>query len=133
MDIQLKKKPPIVKYRYYILVGALFLAFLIYVIIAGTGPRRIRYNKENLEIAEVKQGKFLESVDVEGIVQPIMTIKLNSLESGTVERIVAEEGSMLNQGDTILILHNPELIRTIEDEKDELEKQIQYLSCTIRN
>ena len=123
MDIQLKKKPPIVKYRYYILVGALFLAFLIYVIIAGTGPRRIRYNKENLEIAEVKQGKFLESVDVEGIVQPIMTIKLNSLESGTVERIVAEEGSMLNQGDTILILHNPELIRTIDDEKDELEKQ----------
>ena len=111
------------RYRYYFLGGAVFLGFVIYVIIAGTGPRRIRYNKENLEIIEVKQGKFLEYVDVEGIVQPIMTIKLNSLESGTVEKIVAEEGSMLNVGDTILVLTNPELIRTIDDERDELERQ----------
>ena len=123
MDIPIKKKSPLVKYRFYILGGIIFLGFMIYVIIAGTGPRRIRYKRENIEIAEVKQGKFLEYVDVEGIVQPIMTIKLNSLETGTVERVVAEEGSMLNQGDTILILTNPELIRTIDDERDELEKQ----------
>jgi RND family efflux transporter MFP subunit len=90
---------------------------------AGIGPRRIRYNRDNLEIAEVRQSKFLEYVDVEGIVQPIMTIKLNSLENGTVERIVAEEGSMLNQGDTILVLTNPELFRNIEDERDDLERQ----------
>jgi multidrug resistance efflux pump len=45
------------------------------------------------------------------------------LESGTVERIVAEEGSLLNRGDTIFILNNPDLVRTIEDERDELEKK----------
>jgi len=123
MDIPIKKKHPLVKYRYYILGGVIFLAFVIYVIIAGTGPRRIRYSKENLEIVEVKQSKFMEYVDVEGIVQPKQTIKLNVLESGTVERIIAEEGSLLKAGDTILILTNPELIRTIEDERDELEKQ----------
>jgi biotin carboxyl carrier protein len=123
MDIPIKKRHPLVKYRYYIFGGILFLVFVIYVIVAGTGPRRIRYGAENLEIAEVKQGKFLEYVDVEGIVQPLMTIKLNSLENGTVERIVAEEGSLLRQGDTILILTNPDLIRSIEDERDELEKQ----------
>ena len=123
MDVPIKKKHPVVKYRYYILGGIIFLAFVIYVIIAGTGPRRIRYSEENLEIAEVKQDKFRERVDVEGIVQPKQTIKLNVLESGTVERIVAEEGSMLKLGDTILILNNPELIRNIDDERDELEKQ----------
>ena len=123
MDIPIKQKHPIIKYRYYILGSILFLGFLIYVIIAGMGPRRIRYSADKLEIAEVRLSKFLEYVDVEGIVQPIMTIKLNSLENGTVERIVAEEGSMLNQGDTILILTNPDLIRIIEDERDELERQ----------
>ena len=123
MDIPIKKKHPLVKYRYYILGGIVFLGFLIYVIISGIGPRKIRYNKENLEIAEVKQGKFLEYVDVEGIVQPKLTVKLNALENGTVERMVADEGSMLKQGDTILILNNPELIRSIEDERDEMEKQ----------
>ena len=123
MDVPIKKKHPVVKYRFYILGGIIFLGFLIYVIISGIGPRKIRYKKENIEIAEVKQDKFLEYVDVEGIVQPKLTIKLNALENGTVARIVAEEGSMLRQGDTILILNNPELIRSIEDEKDELEKQ----------
>jgi RND family efflux transporter MFP subunit len=48
---------------------------------------------------------------------------LNSYETGTVAQIVAEEGSMLKKGDTILILHNPELLRAIEDERDELAKQ----------
>ena len=123
MDIPIKKKHPLVKYRYYIIGGIIFLTFLIYVIISGAGPRRIRYNMENLEIADVKQSKFLEYVDVEAIVQPKQTIKLNVLESGTVDRIVAEEGSMLRQGDTILILNNPELARNIDDERDELEKQ----------
>jgi len=123
MDIPVKKKHPLVKYRYYIFGGIIFLAFVIYVIITGIGPRKIRYGKENLEIAEVKQSKFLEYVDVEGVVQPKLTVKLNVQESGTVKQMVAEEGSLLKQGDTILILSNLELIRTIEDEKDELEKQ----------
>jgi len=122
MDIPIKPKHPIVKYRYYILGGALFLGFVIYVVIAGTGLHRLRYDADKLTIVEVQQGKFLNYVDVEGAVQPIMTIKLNSLENGTVERIVAEEGSMLEQGDTILILTNPELIRIITDEMDELER-----------
>jgi len=123
MDIPIKKKHPLVKYRYYVAGGILFLVFVIYVFISGSGPRKIRYSEENLVIAEVKQGSFFEFVDMEGIVHPIQTIKLNILESGIVERIVAEEGSMLKQGDTILVLINPELIRTIEDERDELEKQ----------
>ena len=123
MDIPIKKKHPLVRYRYYIIGGVVFLAFVMYVIISGMGPRRLRFSEEKLEITEVRHGKFMEYVDVEGIVQPIQTIKLNSYESGTVERLVADAGSMLKQGDVILILRNPELVRTIEDEKDELEKR----------
>jgi len=123
MDIPIKKKHPLVRYRYYIIGGVVFLAFVLYVVITSMGPRRLRYSEEKLEITEVRHGKFMEYVDVEGIVQPIQTIKLNSYESGTVERLVADVGSMLKQGDTILVLRNPELLRTIEDEKDELEKR----------
>ena len=127
MDIPIKKKHPLVKYRYYFVGGVIFLGFVVYVVITGMGPSKLRYSEEKLEIAEVKQNKFMEYVDVEGVIQPIQTIKLNSIESGTVMRIVAEEGSLLNQDDTIFILNNPELIRTIEDERDELaKKRISY-------
>lgn len=123
MDFKIEKKPWYIRYRYYLLSGAAFLAFLIYVISLSLGPRTLRVEKDNIMIAEVIDGKFMEYVDVEGLVQPILTIKVNTTESGSVARIVNEEGSMLKQGDTILVLSNPELMREIEDERDNWENQ----------
>lgn len=60
---------------------------------------------------------------MEGIAQPKLTVKLNSYESGIVERIVSEDGAVLKKGDTILVLTNPELMKEIEDERDNLNKQ----------
>ena len=123
MDFKIEKKPWYIRYRYYLLSGAAFLVFLIYVISLSLGPRTLRVEKDNIMIAEVVDGKFMEYVDVEGLVQPILTIKVNTTESGSVARIVNEEGSMLKQGDTILVLSNPELMREIEDERDNWENQ----------
>ena len=123
MDFKIEKKPWYIRYRYYLLSGAAFLVFLIYVISLSLGPRTLRVEKDNIMIAEVIDGKFMEYVDVEGLVQPILTIKVNTTESGSVARIVNEEGSMLKQGDTILVLSNPELMREIEDERDNWENQ----------
>ena len=123
MDIQLEKKPWYIRYRYYLLGGAAFLALLVYVVILSAGPRRLRVSMDDIQICEVKNDKFLEYVDVEGLVQPILTILVNAGEAGSVQRIVAEEGSLLSRGDTILVLDNPELLREIEDQRDEWEKQ----------
>ena len=124
MDIQLEKKPWYIRYRYYLLGGAAFAGLLVYVIILSLGPRRLRVPLEDIQICEVKNDKFLEYVDVEGLVQPILTILVNAGEAGSVQRIVAEEGSLLHKGDTILVLDNPELLRDIEDQRDEWEKQL---------
>ncbi|MDR0815619.1 MAG: HlyD family efflux transporter periplasmic adaptor subunit [Bacteroidales bacterium] len=123
MDIIIKKKHPIIRYKTYIIGGCAVLGLLIYVLVASSGPSRLRYEAEKLQIAEVQHGKFLEYLDVEGTVLPIITVKLNALENGSVTRIVANNGEMLKLGDTIMVLHNPELMRTIEDERDNLEKQ----------
>ena len=123
MDIKLEKKPWYIRYRYYLLAGGAFVIFLIYVISLSLGPRKLRVETENIQIAEVKNGKFMEYVDVEGLVQPILTIKVNTREAGSVERIVAEEGTSLQKGDTILVLSNPDLLREIEDQRDEWENQ----------
>ena len=123
MDIKLKKKPWYIRYRYYLLACGAFVIFLIYVISLSLGPRKLRVESDNIQIAEVRNGKFLEYVDVEGLVQPILTIKVNTREAGSVERIVTEEGSMMKKGDTILVLTNPDLLREIEDQRDEWENQ----------
>ena len=123
MDIKIEKKPWYIRYRYYLLTGVAFVIFLIYVISLSLGPRKLRIETENIQLAEVKNGKFMEYVDVEGLVQPILTIKVNTREAGSVDRIVAEEGTLLKKGDTILVLNNPDLIREIEDQRDEWENQ----------
>ena len=123
MDIKLEKKPWYIRYRNYLLAGGAFIIFLVYVISLSLGPRKLRVDTDNIQIAEVKNGKFMEYVDVEGLVQPILTIKVNTREAGSVERIVTEEGSMMKKGDTILVLSNPDLMREIEDQRDEWENQ----------
>ena len=124
MDIKLEKKPWYIRYRYYLAGGIIFLAFIIYVIILSAGPSKLRIDQENVQIAEVKNDKFMEYVDVEGLIQPILTIIVNARESGSVDRIVGEEGSLLQKGDTILVLENPDLIHSIEEQRDDLEKQL---------
>ena len=121
MDIKLEKKPWYIRYRYYLMACGAFVIFLIYVISLSLGPRKLRIESDNIQIVEVKNGKFMEYVDVEGLVQPILTIKVNTREAGSVERIVAEEGTLMKKGDTILVLTNPDLLREIEDQRDEWE------------
>jgi RND family efflux transporter MFP subunit len=123
MDKALPKRSVWQKYKYYILGGTAFIAFLVYVLLAVSGGRKLRVNSERIVIADVTEAPFLDYVDAEGIIQPILTIKLNALESGMVQQIVAEEGTMLHQGDTIMTLQNPELERTIEEQQAEWESQ----------
>ena len=133
MDIKLEKKPWYIRYRYYLAGGILFLAFIIYVIILSAGPSKLRIDQENVQIAEVKNDKFMEYVEVEGLIQPILTIIVNARESGSVDRIVGEEGSLLQKGDTILVLENPDLLRSIEDQRDDWEKQLITYSRQLRS
>ena len=123
MDIKLEKKPWYIRYRYYLAGAFLVCCGLIYVIVLASGPRRLRINAEHIQIEEVKQADFMEYVDVEGLVHPILTIIVNTREAGNVDQIIGEEGSLLKKGDTILTLTNPNLMREIEDQQDEWEKQ----------
>lgn len=123
MDIKLEKKPWYIRYRYHIIGGALLIIGLIYVIVLASGPSRLRISSDEIMIEEVRNDDFMEFVDVEGVVHPILTIVVNSREAGNVDRIVGEEGSLLKKRDTILTLTNPNLLREIEDQQDEWEKQ----------
>lgn len=122
MDIKIAPRPWYVKYRMYIIGCIMLVAMIVYTIILAFSPRRQRVEVDRLKIAETTEAPFMEFVEAEGIVHPIMTIQLNATESGFVKSIVREEGAMLCKGDTILVLENPDLMRTIEQECADWEK-----------
>src|SRR5690554_7720765 len=86
MDKQLPKKSFLHKYKYHLLCGTTFLIFLVYVLMSVSGTRKLRVDGERIIIADVSEAPFLDYVDAEGIVQPYLTIKLNTLESRSEER-----------------------------------------------
>ena len=121
MDIRIKKKPWYRRYLYHIIGGTLLAALVIYATVMSLEPHKMKLSDTKEVLATARVDDFTEYIDVEGIVQPIMTVQVNTMESGFVERIVAEDGAMLNAGDTILVLTNPELLRSIDDENDAWE------------
>ena len=123
MDIPLKPRPWYSKYLYHLLIATAFIVLSGYLIVRSLGPRQLRIDAGEYKIAKAEAAPFMEYVDVEGLVGPISTIRINAQESGFVERIVAEDGAMLRVGDTILVLSNPELLRTIDEEQAEWENQ----------
>ena len=123
MDIKLKKRPWYIRHKRK-LIGAVAAALLIIInIYLILEPRTKFVDKEDVTIAEAKLDDFCEYLDVEGIVHPILNIKVNSLEAGYISQIKAPEGTMLKEGDTILVIDNPELVRSIETERLAWEKQ----------
>lgn len=127
MDVKKDKKAWYWRYKYYIIAGISIFALIIYAVSILVRPQRSRITRDLIETAEVVNGSFLEYVDVEGIVHPFKTVKANALETGFVDKVIAEDGAILNEGDTILILKNPELLRTISDEEDEYRRQQRLL------
>ncbi len=125
MDIQLKKKPWLLRKKYYVLGGIALTAIIVFAIALQFQPDRRRITSEtSLGIAQVANAEFREYVEQEGIVQPMLTLKVNTRMGGYVDRIVAEEGTFLEEGDTILVLNNPELLDELTEKEYELNKQL---------
>lgn len=127
MDIKKPSPAWYVKYRTHIAGIVLLLMLIVYTVYLAVLPARQVIKATLVTTATVVKAPFIEYIEVEGVVQPIRTIQLNSIESGFVERIVCEEGEMVKQGDTLLLLSNPELQQAIEQERETWEKTVRNL------
>lgn len=123
MDIKLKKRPWYIRHKNYLLLGITVTAITVINIVLMAGPDTIVTDSEEMEFATAKTEEFLEYIDVEGVVQPILSIKINSNENGYISQVTADDGAMLEAGDTIALIENPELLREIEEERILWHKQ----------
>ena len=127
MDIKLKKKKGWraifrIKNLPYAL-GVVVIAFIGWLMFRDNSST-LRIDAKLLNIAAVKQGEFNDYVRLTGSVQPMTTVQLSPLESGVVERIIAEEGSSVKRGDVILEMSNNSLsMQILQSEADLAEKQ----------
>src|SRR5690606_23065024 len=106
MDRKIKKKKWTLK-RIATYGGiALFVSFVAYQILWADRRSRLRVETDKITISTVQRGVFQEFIPQTGIVEPSRTVILDAVEGGTIKRVVAESGQMLQAGDVILELSN---------------------------
>ena len=127
MDIKLEKKKglkAIFQKKNLVWVGVAALVLFIGWLVFRDNSSTLRVDAQLLNIATVEQGEFNDYVRLTGSVQPMTTVQLSPLESGVVERIVAEEGTSVKRGDVILEMSNNSLsMQILQSEADLAEKQ----------
>ena len=127
MDIKLEKKTgwrAIFQKKNLVWVGVAALTLFIGWLVFRDNSSTLRVDAQLLNIATVEQGEFNDYVRLTGSVQPMTTVQLSPLESGVVERIVAEEGTSVKRGDVILEMSNNSLsMQILQSEADLAEKQ----------
>ena len=93
-----------------IAAGAVGLVALIAsVVMDASGGRSFKVNEGRIVISEVTEGTFEDFIPIRGRVTPLKTVFLDAIEGGRVERVLVEDGAMLNKGDLIVELSNTTL------------------------
>lgn len=127
MDIKLEKKTGwkalLQKKNIPYAVVAVFMILVVSLLLRDNSST-LRVDANILTIAPVEQTEFNDYVRLSGTVKPITTVQISPMESGVVERIVAEEGTMVKKGDVIVELSNNNLsMQILNSEADLAEKQ----------
>lgn len=107
----------------YIVGGLVLVGLMVYVIILQLQPRTLKVEIAEEQIATVGEGDFLEYIDVNGVVAPATSMRVNATEGGTVERICCHNGDVLKRGDTILVLSNPKVLEEMAAERQNYDLQ----------
>jgi HlyD family secretion protein len=79
---------------------------------------------DRLTISPVRVGTFEDFIPLRARVTPLLTVYLDSIEGGRVEKVVAEDGTMLAKGQLIAVLSNAELQLSTLARQTEVEQQI---------
>ncbi len=130
--------PPVPKHPWRILkLVELGLIAVLIVLLAVTVVQRLSKPSEiptlllsEIIVGEVRLGTFLDTLSVEATIQPLQTVYLDSPEAGRVEKKFVDVGSIVREGDPILLLDNPTLETDIMTREAEALQQANAIRNT---
>ncbi len=130
MDRPIEDKNKKLKKILRIVIPSLFVVIIILFLIFNDKSSRLNVDEEKLTVEEVKHDVFQDYIAVIGTVEPIKIIYLDAVESGRVEEIIREEGSMLKKGEVILTLSNNNLLLEISNNEASVARAVSELRST---
>jgi HlyD family secretion protein len=108
-----------------IAIGAgalLVLALLFWWFMPGAGSQTVTRNR--LTISTVQTGRFEDFIPLRAKVTPLLTVYIDSIEGGRVDKVLVEDGTDVVAGQPIAMLSNAELQLSTLARQTEVEQQI---------
>jgi multidrug resistance efflux pump len=121
MDIQREKQAIPLWRKYWYVPVVLMLALGTYKLKAFIGDASFIVNKSELVTAVVTQGRFQVNVRATGVLKPVYIRWVSAQVSGRVEQAFVKAGAIVNEGQILMQLSNPELYRELEKARWEFE------------
>jgi len=103
-------------------LGLLLLLALFYEFAPSANSQTVPVSR--LTISTVTQGRFDDFLPLRARVEPSVTVFLDAVEGGRVERVLVEDGTVVQQGQLLAVLSNPELQLNVLARQTEVTQQI---------
>ncbi|NMP15315.1 efflux RND transporter periplasmic adaptor subunit [Thalassotalea sp. Y01] len=76
---------------------------------AQTSGKSLAIEQQNITVSKVSYGTFEDFIPIRSKVTPLKTVYLDAVEGGRVEKVLIEDGAMVEQGQAIVQLSNTQL------------------------
>jgi HlyD family secretion protein len=127
MDRIIEKKKWTTKKILQYAAVAVFVFFLVYILLLRDRSSRVNVDKNQVTIAKVVMDNFQEFIPVDGVVQPRTTIYIDAVLGGTVETKYVEDGAAVKKDDLILKLSNANMQLSYMDQETRMYDAINNL------
>ena len=84
-------------------------------------------NRGRLRVVPVTKGQFEDFVPMRGRVEPAKTVFLDAVEGGRIEKILVEDGSVVEVGTELVLLSNVQLQLDVMAREAQAEEQLNTL------
>jgi HlyD family secretion protein len=103
--------------------GAALLLILLFWLFAPRSDS-MSVSRDRLAIAPVQSGTFDDFLPLRARVTPLVTVYLDAVEGGRIEKKLVEDGTQVTQGQLLAVLSNAELQLSTLEKQAEVEQQL---------
>jgi HlyD family secretion protein len=103
--------------------AAVLLLLLVFWLFAPRADS-LTVSRERLAIAPVESGTFDDFLPLRARVTPLVTVYLDAVEGGRVDKKLVEDGAQVTQGQLLAVLSNAELQLSTLEKQAEVEQQL---------
>ncbi|MBL4904622.1 MAG: HlyD family efflux transporter periplasmic adaptor subunit [Flavobacteriaceae bacterium] len=126
MDRKIEKKKWDNRKTGYVLGGVLLLT-LVFFMFRSFNRKVYQVDASKISVKEITEGNFQDMILIDGVVEPIDLVLVNTLEGGSVEEIFIEDGVRVEKGTPLLRLSNLSVTLNYMNQETAIIEQVNNL------